>query len=131
MNKIFLIGRITKELELRSTKSGKSVCEFTIAVNRDKENADFINCVVWNEQAENLVKYQNKGSLISVMGELRNETYDKPDGTRGYKTYVLVNVIEYLSKSEQKVETQEKRDKEKIQDPFEEFGDEINDNFLD
>jgi len=125
MNKIFLIGRLTKKPEIRSTTTGKMVCEFTIAVNRDKEHSDFINCVVWNEQAENLAKYQDKGSLISVMGELRNETYDKQDGTKGYKTYVLTNIIEYLAKSEKKEETKE------TNDPFEEFGENITDNFLD
>ena len=97
MNKIFLIGRITKDLELRSTKSGNSVCEFTLAVNRDKENTDFITCQVWNKQAENLCKYQGKGSLISVIGELRTDSYEI-EGQKRYKTYVLVSNVEFLSK---------------------------------
>ena len=96
MNKIFLTGRITKNLELKATSTGKSVCEFTIAVNRDKEHADFINVIVWNAQAENLTKYQSKGSLIAVVGELRVDIYTKQDGTKGYKNYVLANNIEYL-----------------------------------
>ena len=96
MNKVILIGRITKDLEIRYTSNEKAVCEFSLAINRDKENTDFINCVVWNKPAENLVKYQGKGSLISVIGELRTDTYEK-DGEKRYKTYVLVNNIEYLS----------------------------------
>lgn len=126
MNKICLVGRITKELGIKSTPSGKSVCEFTIAVNRDKDNSDFINCRVWNAQAENLVKYQGKGSLISVVGELRTDSYDKQDGTKGYKTYVLANNIEYLG-TKGKEEQQEEQS-----DPFADFGETVStDDFLD
>lgn len=120
MNKIFLIGRITKDLELRTTKSGNSVCEFTLAVNRDKENTDFITCQVWNKQAENLCKYQGKGSLISVAGELRVETYEIND-KKHYKTYVLSNAIEYLSP----IEKIQEKPKETSKNPFEEFGQQI------
>lgn len=96
-----LIGRITKDLELRHTSNDKVVCDFTLAVNRDKDNADFINCVVWNNQAENLCKYQGKGSLIAVFGELRVDTYEV-EGNKRYKTYVYVNNIEFLGKKEEK-----------------------------
>lgn len=98
MNKVVLTGRITKDLELRKTKSDKSVCEFTLATNRvGSEDADFINCMVWNQQAENLCKYQDKGSLIAVFGELRTDSYEVNEQKR-YKTYVLVNNVEFLSK---------------------------------
>lgn len=117
MNKVILIGRITKDLEIRYTSNEKAVCEFSLAINRDKENTDFINCIVWNKPAENLVKYQSKGSLISVIGELRTDTYEK-DGEKRYKTYVLVNNIEYLS-SIKKDEVKEESD------PFKEFGETI------
>lgn len=117
MNKIFLIGRITKDLELRNTSKGTPVCEFTLAVNRDKANTDFITCQVWNKQAENLCKYQGKGSLISVAGELRVETYEIND-KKHYKTYVLSNVIEYLSTPQK---SQEKPNK----DIYREFGESI------
>ena len=127
MNKIVLVGRITKNLELAKTSTGKSVCEFSIAVNRDKDNADFITIQVWNEQAENLVKYQSKGSQIAVEGQLRTQTFDKQDGTKGYKTYVLANHIEYLSSKKEQEETQEEND------PYAEYGESVNidDNFLD
>ena len=101
-----LIGRITKDLELRHTSNDKAVCDFTLAVNRDKENADFINCVVWNSQAENLCKYQGKGSLIAVFGELRVDTYEVEVNKR-YKTYVYVNNIEFLGKKEETIPTEE------------------------
>ena len=98
MNKVVLIGRITKDLELRKTKSDKSVCEFTLATNRvGSEDADFISCMVWNQQAENLCKFQGKGSLIAVFGELRTDSYEI-EGQKRYKTYVLVSNIEFLSK---------------------------------
>lgn len=98
MNKVILTGRITKDLELRKTKSDKSVCEFTLATNRvGSEDADFISCMVWNQQAENLCKFQGKGSLIAVFGELRTDSYEI-EGQKRYKTYVLVSNVEFLSK---------------------------------
>lgn len=117
MNKVIMIGRITKNPELRYTSNNKAVCEFTLAVNRDKDNADFVNCIVWNKLAENLTKYQSKGSQIGLSGEIRTESYEI-EGKKRYKTYVLVNGIEYLSKTEKKEETQETN-------PFEEFGNSI------
>ncbi len=75
------IGRITKDLELKQLNGGKSLCNFTIAINRvyEKDKADFINCVVWNKSAEYLVKYGSKGALVAVEGSLNidksNDTY--------------------------------------------------------
>lgn len=115
MNKVMLIGRLTKMPELKEVKD-KKVCEFTIATNRiNGKDADFINCVVWNIQAENLCKYQVKGNIIGVIGELRTDTYEI-EGNKRYKTYVLVSNIEFLeSKKEDKPKT----------NPFEEFGNSI------
>ena len=111
MNNVCLIGRLTKTPELRSTESGKKVCQFSIAVRRDTENADFINCVVWNQAAENLCKYQNKGSLISVVGSIRTSNYEK-DGKTYNKVDVLANQIHYLEskKQEPKEEPKEVED---------------------
>lgn len=91
-----------RDLELRETKSGTKVCEFTLATNRPvvrdgEKAADFVNCIVWNNQAENLCKYQDKGSLIAVFGELRTDSYEI-EGQKRYKTYVLVSNVEFLSK---------------------------------
>ena len=90
---------------MRKTKSDKSVCEFTLATNRvGSEDADFISCMVWNQQAENLCKFQGKGSLIAVFGELRTDSYEI-EGQKRYKTYVLVSNVEFLDS---------KRDTDKI-----------------
>lgn len=133
MNNINLIGRITKELELRHTPTtSKPVCEFNLAVNRiGQEQADFITCQVWNGQAENLYKFQGKGSLIGVIGSLRVDQFQDKDGNNRYKTYVLANNIEYLGT---KKDTQEQPVEQPTQeeDPFAEFGEKvsIDDNFL-
>jgi single-strand DNA-binding protein len=93
-----LIGRLTKTPELRATQTGKQVCSFTIATNRvNGEEADFINCVVWDKQAENLCKYQVKGSLIGVIGQLRQETYNDTKGNKRTSYVVYCSEIEYLS----------------------------------
>lgn len=101
MNKCFLTGRICNDLEVRYTTNNKAVCQFTIAVNRpitrDGERiADFITCVVFGNQAENLQKYQTKGNLIGVEGSYRTDKYTDNQGNTRYKNYVLVNMIEFL-----------------------------------
>ncbi len=135
MNQINLIGRITKDLELRYTQNNKAVCDFNIAVNRTYTNeagereADFINIQSWGKQAENLEKYQGKGSLIGVSGELRVNQWED-EGQRKYKTFVLANQIEFLSSktSDTQSDTQNtfpNVDEIKKSDPFAEFGQSI------
>ena len=93
-----LIGRLTKNPELKATQTGKQVCSFTIATNRiNNEECDFINCVVWDKQAENLCKYQVKGNLIGVIGQLRQETYNDTKGNKRTSYVVNCSEIEYLS----------------------------------
>lgn len=126
MNKCIITGRIANDLELRSTSTGKSICEFRLATNRpvtrDGERvADFINCRVWNKPAENLVKYQTKGSLIAVIGRTQIDTYQDKEGNTRYINYVLVEELEYL---ERKKDNNEKENKDSY-DPFKEFGKEI------
>lgn len=102
MNKALLIGRLTRDPELRSTSTGRNVCQFSIAVNRNFTNAngereaDFINCVVWDKQAENLVKYQKKGNQIAVDGRVQTRNYEDKDGKRVYVTEILANNISFL-----------------------------------
>ena len=102
MNKALLIGRLTKDPELRATYTGRNVCQFSIAVNRNFNNAngereaDFINCVVWDKQAENLVKYQKKGNQIAVDGRIQTRNYEDKDGKRVYVTEILANNISFL-----------------------------------
>ena len=133
MNRVCLVGRLTANPELRTTSTNKNVCQFSIAVNRDKEKADFLDCTVWEKQAENLCKYQKKGSLISIEGQLRKDSLDKADGNKEYRTYVYVNQIEYLSsKNNDNVETKSVETKIEENDPFAEFGESVDiDNFLD
>ena len=105
MNKVALIGRLTKNPELRATQTGKQVCSFTIATNRiNNEECDFINCVVWDKQAENLCRYQVKGSLIGVIGQLRQETYNDTKGNKRTSYVVYCSEIEYLQSSAKKEE---------------------------
>lgn len=116
MNKVMLIGRLTKTPELRATQSGKQVCSFTIATNRiNNEECDFINCVVWDKQAENLCKYQVKGNLIGVIGQLRQETYNDTKGNKRTSYVVLCNEIEYLQTSTKKEENPYKNMNTKVE----------------
>lgn len=102
MNKAILIGRLTKDPELRTTPTGRSVCQFSVAVSRNFTNAngereaDFINCVVWDKQAENLVKYQKKGNQIAVEGRIQTRNYDDKDGKKVYVTEILASNISFL-----------------------------------
>lgn len=106
MNKCFITGRIANNLELRSTSTGKSICEFRLATNRptnrDGERvADFINCRVWGKTAENLTKYQNKGNLIAVIGRMQVDRYEDKEGNTRYSNYVLVEDLEYLERKKE------------------------------
>lgn len=102
MNKVFLIGNITKDIELRQSNSGKFVVEFSVAINNGKDQqgnelpADFVNCTAWNKTAEILDKYTNKGSKISVEGAIKTQTWVDQQGNNRYKTYVLVDRVELL-----------------------------------
>ena len=111
MNKIILIGRVTKDIELKTTTSGKSVISFTLAVNRDYKNAegkydaDFINCVAFGQQAETISKYVNKGDKFGVTGKLATRNYEK-NGSKVYVTEVNVDGFEFLeSKKDKPTET--------------------------
>ena len=115
MNQINLIGRLTRDPELRFTQTNKAVCEFDIAVNRiGQEQTDFITCVVWEKQAENLTKYQSKGSLIAVNGALRVDKYQNQEGENRYKTYVLATNIEYLSSKKETTESEALEEKDAL-----------------
>lgn len=134
MNKVILTGRITRDLELRYTNNNKAVSEFTLATNRPvardgEKQADFINCVVFGTQAENLKKYQGKGSLIAVFGEMRVDQWQNEQGENRYKTYVLVSNVEFLESKKTAVD--EKNDAEVLNevvngsDPYADFGQQI------
>lgn len=106
MNKCYIIGRLTKDPEVRYTQSGTPVATFTLAVDRrvakdkDKE-ADFIPCVVWGKMADGVVKnYCHKGKQVAVEGRIQVRSYDAKDGTKRYVTEVIVNELELLGKGD-------------------------------
>ena len=107
MNKVILIGNITKGIELRQSNSGKFVVEFSIAINNGKDQqgnelpADFINCTAWNKTAEVLSKYATKGTKVCIEGAMKTQTWTDQQGNNRYKTYVLVDRVELLSRPQQ------------------------------
>lgn len=107
MNRIFLIGNLTKDPELRSTNSGVTVCTFTIAVNRrfakDGEKvADFFNINAWRQLGETCSRYLAKGRKVAVIGELQPRTYEAKDGTTRTSLDVTADEIEFLSPKDAK-----------------------------
>ena len=96
INTVILTGRLTKDIELRRTTSGKTCTSFTLAVNRNKQETDFINCVAWDKVAELLERYTHKGSQIGVEGRIQTRNYDDRNGKKVYVTEVLVNSISFL-----------------------------------
>lgn len=124
MNKVFLTGRLTKDVELRYTTNNTPVAQFSLAVNRDYTNqngereADFINIVVWKKSAENCSKYLNKGSKIAVDGKIQTRKYQNQDGNNRYITEVIAERVEFLDTK--KKETQNVTNSEE-KNPFEEM----------
>lgn len=110
MNKVVLVGRLTKDPELRFTANkGTAVTRFTLAVNRDfkkedgTQEADFINCIAYSKRAEVIAQYLTKGKRFSVAGSIRTGSYDAQDGTRRYTTYVVVDGFDFIDSSDSKV----------------------------
>lgn len=97
MNRTDLIGNLVRAPELRTTQNGKLVCSFTLAVYRDKEHTDFINCVAWNKSAELMNTYCQKGDKIGVSGSIQVRNYDNAQGQKVYVTEVLVDRIYLLT----------------------------------
>lgn len=95
-NHVSILGRLTKDVELRKTPSGKTVANICIALDNGKDkngnqnNPDYIDCVVWEKSAENLARYAGKGNLLAIDGELKTRSYQKQDGSRTKVTEVLV-----------------------------------------
>ena len=130
MNRVILVGRLTKDPELRYTQSGKGVASFTVAVNRPfktngEQEADFINGVVWGKPAENLANYMKKGSQIGVDGRIQTRSYDNNEGKRVYVTEVVADSVSFLDSKGQsqnnkpKQQTQQNKDNPFKEEPFE------------
>ena len=103
MNKVYLIGNLTRDPELNETASGISVCRFTVAVSRDYRNGDgmretdFFNITVWRQQAENCGKYLKKGNKVAVVGSLQNRSYEDKEGIKRTVTDIVASEIEFLT----------------------------------
>ena len=100
MNKVILMGRLTKEPELRQTQNGTTVTSFTLAVLRRfakecQQEADFINCTAWQKTAEFICKYFQKGQMIAVSGRLQSQSWEK-DGKKQYSTSVIVDEVDFV-----------------------------------
>lgn len=128
MNKVFLIGRLTAKPELRYTANNNGCTQFIIAVDRNRKNkdgnreCDFIKCVAWNQRAELLNKYCDKGSKISIEGRIQISSYENENG-RQYSTDVVVESIEFLeTKSKAQGTVKESKIDNKL---FEEFGQQL------
>lgn len=112
INSVVLVGRLTKDVELRATTSGANVCSFTLAVddyNGKEKSAHFIECVAWEQPAKFLCTYCKKGSLVGLTGKLTQRSYDRKDGTKAY-------VVEVLVASLQRFDSKESSNNETIKD---------------
>lgn len=102
INNAVLVGRMTRDAELRYTPQNKAVATFTLAVNRNFKNqngereADFINCILWNQPAENLANWAKKGTLIGITGRIQTRNYENQQGQRVYVTEVMANNFQML-----------------------------------
>ncbi|EHQ8804642.1 single-stranded DNA-binding protein [Enterococcus faecalis] len=106
INNVTLVGRLTKDPDLRYTQSGTAVGQFTLAVNRNFTNqqgdreADFINCVIWRKAAESFANYARKGTLIGLTGRIQTRNYDNQQGQRVYVTEIVVENFQLLESKE-------------------------------
>lgn len=108
LNSTVLVGRMTKDAELRYTPNNQAVATFTLAVNRpfksqngDRE-ADFINCVIWRQQAENLANWAKKGALIGIVGRIQTRNYENQQGQRVYVTEVVADSFQLLESQKER-----------------------------
>ncbi len=102
INRVVLVGRLTKDPELKYTQTGVAVTRFTLAVNRTfssqsgEREADFINCVTWRKQAENTANFLKKGSLTGIEGRIQTSSFDGQDGKRVFMTEVVADSVQFL-----------------------------------
>lgn len=133
INNVVLVGRLTKDPDLRYTASGTAVASFTLAVNRDFKNADgeqeadFINCVIWKKAAETLANHVKKGQQIDIVGRIQTRSYENQEGQRVYVTEVVADRFHFLEKRDsnsagnqnnQSNQSNRKQDFDRDADPF-------------
>ena len=143
MNSVILVGRLTRDPELRTTPNGIATCQITVAVNgipnsNGDRSTDFINVVVWRRQAENVSKYCTKGSQVGVQGRIHTRSYDASDGSKRYVTEIVADNITFLGSSNGNRSTSQfggvsdntvsqapSETTNLIDDPFKDFGSEV------
>lgn len=144
LNRVVLVGRLTKDPEFRTTPNGVDVATFTLAVNRNfkskngEQQADFINCVVFRKQAENVNNYLNKGSLAGIDGRLQSRSYENKEGQRVFVTEVVCDSVQFLepkntqSSNNNQSNNQVQQREKALQDnnPFDNAADNIDDSTL-
>lgn len=130
MNKVFLIGNLTRDPELSETNSGVSVCYFSIAVNRRRASADaeqqtdFFNVTAWRALAENIARYCKKGNKIAISGQIQIRQYEDREGAKKTSVYVVAEEVEFLSqKSNDEARTQELPKKKPTLEAFDDDSD--------
>lgn len=113
MNRVVLVGRLTRDPELRRTQNGKAVASFSLAIDNRLKDEDgnkttsFIPCVVWNQQAENCVRFIHKGSLVGIEGRLNQRTYQNKEGNNVQVIEVMCDSVQYLEPKKQEESPQE------------------------
>lgn len=139
MNRVELIGRLTTKPELRYTSSNIAYSRVSIAINRPITNdngektADFINVIVWRNQAENICKYLDKGSLVGIEGTIQTGSYTDDKGNKRISFDVVANRVEFLESKNKNAQNNENTVQNSDEDPYAEYGESvtIDDNFLD
>lgn len=125
INKVILMGRLTKDPELRYTNNKTPVCSFTIAVNNgygEKQQTDFVNCLAWNKTAEFVTKYFTKGKMIIVIGRITTRSWETQDGKRAYATEVIANEVNFgESKTSPQLNTPQTAAQPPMQDDDDDF----------
>lgn len=120
-NTVILVGRLTRDIELRYTNSNKEVADFSLAVDQDKDHVDFLNIQAWGNLAKSLAEYTQKGEMIGVRGTLKHDVYTNKNGEKRSRDYVLAREIAFLSTK--KKET--KANQDNSNDPYKEMGKEV------
>ena len=116
INSVVLMGRITQDIELRSTTSGTSVIQFMVAVDRnfskkgEEKQTDFISCVAWKQTAEFISKHFGKGRMIAVTGRLQSRTFDDKNGSKHYVTEVIVEQASFTGEPKQTEQTEQEEE---------------------
>lgn len=145
MNNVVLVGRLTRDPELRTTPNGIATCQISLAVNgipnaNGERTTDFINIVVWRRQAENVSKYCSKGSQVGVVGRIHTRSYEANDGSKRYVTEVVADNVTFLGSNNSNRGTSQFSDSmpdystgdqqpmpttDITEDPFKDFGSEV------